>query len=117
MDNGEQLEHVSLNHIDMLARVGHAFSDSTRAQVLLCLARKECLPSELAQRIGVSRQVMSNQLSCLRGCGLVTPRKEGRQVWYSLAHPSLGKAVDDLLVLTRELSPSCCSERQCQCNK
>ena len=34
-------------------------------------------PSELADKIGVSRQILSNHLACLRGCGLVVAEPEG----------------------------------------
>lgn len=32
---------------------------------------------------------MSGHLACLRDCGLVVGRLEGRQVFYSIAHPEL----------------------------
>ena len=43
---------------------------------------------------------MSNHLTCLRGCGLVTARLEGRRVRYELAHPRLAHALADLAGLT-----------------
>ena len=56
---------------DALSRFGYALSDPTRAEILLILRDGPGYPSELAERIGVSRQILSNHLACLRGCGLV----------------------------------------------
>ena len=63
--------HGNPTHAPVLARFGYAISDPTRAQVLLALAESPSYPSDLADTIGVSRQSMSNHLTCLRGCGLV----------------------------------------------
>ena len=82
-------ETVTVTHTAALARLGYALSDQTRARVLLALREAPALPSELAQTIGVSRQVMSNQLACLRGCGLVEAVPEGRNVRYRLTDPHL----------------------------
>ena len=46
-------------------------------------------PADLADKIGVSRQILSNHLACLRGCGLVDYRTEGRQSFYALTRPEL----------------------------
>ncbi len=63
----------------------------------------------------MSKQVMSNQLACLRGCGLVSSTAEGRNVWYTLADPRLGQALGDLLELTVAIDPDCCSAQGCTC--
>lgn len=99
---------VSLSHVDAVTRLGFALSDDVRTRILLALRGKEAYPSELAAELGVSRQVMSNQLSCLRGCGFVRARREGRRVAYSLVSPHLAAALDELLAATLAIDPSCC---------
>jgi len=76
-----------LSSTEVLARFGKALADPTRAAVLLTLRNGPAFPSDLAERIGVSRQILSNHLACLRDCGLVVGRPEGRQMFYSIAHP------------------------------
>nr|WP_305095144.1 metalloregulator ArsR/SmtB family transcription factor [Prescottella sp. R16] len=93
---------------DALARFGHALSDTTRTRVLLALRDTPRYPSELADGIGVSRQMLSNHLSCLRGCGLVVAVPEGRRTRYELADPRIGHALDDLIGLVLAVDPSCC---------
>ncbi|MGZ8801100.1 MAG: ArsR/SmtB family transcription factor [Mycobacterium sp.] len=62
----------------------------------------------LADRIGVSRQTLSNHLACLRGCGLVTVSPEGRRSRYDLADPRIAHALDDLIGLVFAVDPACC---------
>ncbi|MFI7670612.1 ArsR/SmtB family transcription factor [Nocardia sp. NPDC049526] len=98
----------TLLHRDALARFGHALSDPTRTQILLSLRTGPAYPSELADRIGVSRQILSNHLACLRGCGLVVAVPEGRRSRYELADRRIGHALDDLLGLVLAVDPACC---------
>ncbi|ANS25273.1 bacterial regulatory protein, arsR family protein [Rhodococcus opacus] len=97
---------------DALARFGYALSDTTRTQILLSLRSGPGYPSELAEKIGVSRQILSNHLSCLRGCGLVAAVPEGRRSRYELADPRIGRALDDLLGLVLAVDPSCCPDAE-----
>lgn len=109
----------TLTHTDALARFGHALSDSTRTRVLLSLNREPSYPAELADRIGVSRQMLSNHLACLRGCGLVVAVAEGRRTRYELADRRIGHALDDLMGLVLAVDANCsCSGgdgNRCDC--
>ncbi len=94
---------------DALTRFGHALSDATRTGILLSLRDRPGYPAELAEEIGVSRQILSNHLACLRGCGLVVAVPEGRRSRYELADPRIGRALDDLLGLVLAVDPACCA--------
>jgi DNA-binding transcriptional ArsR family regulator len=93
---------------EVLARFGHALSDPTRTQVMLVLSEGASYPADLAERIGVSRQSLSNHLACLRGCGLVVAEPEGRRTRYELADPTLGTALAQLLNVVLAVDPACC---------
>ena len=93
---------------DALSRFGHALSDRTRTRVLLRLREEPACPSDLADELGVSRQSLSNHLSCLRGCGLVVAIPDGRRTRYELADGRIGHALDDLLTLVLVVDPECC---------
>lgn len=80
----------------MLARFGRALADPIRCQLLLALRDAPAYPSDLADKIGVSRTRLSNHLACLRDCGLVVAVPDGRRTRYELADPRLGHALDDL---------------------
>jgi DNA-binding transcriptional ArsR family regulator len=92
-------------HGQVLARFGAALSDPTRARVLLALRDNSAYPADLADQLGVSRQSLSNHLTCLRGCGLVVAVPEGRRVRYELADPRLRHALDDLLGVVLAVDP------------
>ncbi|AQA04244.1 transcriptional regulator [Mycobacterium sp. MS1601] len=94
-------------HTEALARFGHALSDSTRARILLSLNREPGYPAELAEQLGVSRQILSNHLACLRGCGLVVSVPEGRRARYELADSRIGHALEDLMGLVLAVDPHC----------
>jgi DNA-binding transcriptional ArsR family regulator len=106
----------TLTYGQVLARFGHALSDATRARILLALREAPGYPAELADLLGVSRQSLSNHLSCLRGCGLVVAVPQGRRTRYELADARLGHALGDLLgaVLAVEAGP-CPADASGQC--
>jgi DNA-binding transcriptional ArsR family regulator len=84
-------------HGEVLARFGGALSDPTRCRVLLALRDAPAYPADLANLLGVSRQSLSNHLTCLRGCGLVVAIPQGRRMRYELADERLRHALTDLL--------------------
>ena len=106
---------TTLVHTDALARFGYALSDATRTRILLSLRTAPQYPAELADALDVSRQTISNHLTCLRGCGLVIAAPEGRRARYELADARIGHALGDLLGLVLAVDPSCCTENGCTC--
>ncbi|NLP82756.1 winged helix-turn-helix transcriptional regulator [Microbacterium sp. CFH 90308] len=106
---------ATATHTGALARLGYALSDATRTGVLLELRNGPAYPSDLAEALGVSRQVMSNQLACLRGCGLVEAVREGRRSSYRLADEHLAPALNELLQVVLSVDPECCTGESCRC--
>lgn len=106
---------ASLTHTAAVARLGHALSDPTRAAILLALREAPAYPSDLADGLGVSRQLLSNHLACLRGCGLVESIQDGRRSRYRLADPHLTPALDELVRVTLLVEPDCCDGEGCTC--
>jgi len=96
----------TLTHGQVLARFGHALSDPVRARLLLALRDAPGYPADLADLVGTSRQNLSNHLACLRGCGLVTATRQGRQVRYELADQRLAGALRELARVVLD-SPAC----------
>jgi len=90
---------ASMIDLEVLARVGRALADPTRRRVLVELLHGPGYPAELADAVGTSRANLSNHLTCLRGCGLVTATADGRRVRYELTDPRLGDALSMLASL------------------
>src|SRR6516165_3617020 len=82
-----------------LARVGKALADPTRRRVLVQLIDGPGYPAEMAEDFGATRANLSNHLTCLRECGLVTTTAEGRRVRYELADQRLADGLRLLAAL------------------
>jgi DNA-binding transcriptional ArsR family regulator len=82
-----------------LGRIGTALADPTRRRILVDLLDGPGYPAELADRFGTTRANLSNHLTCLRQCGLVTATAEGRRVRYELADARLAEALHNLATL------------------
>lgn len=64
-------------------------ADPARLTIVRHLALGEHRVVDLTAHVGLAQSTVSGHLSCLRDCGLVTARAEGRASLYSLAHPEL----------------------------
>ncbi|MEU0164097.1 metalloregulator ArsR/SmtB family transcription factor [Streptomyces iakyrus] len=98
---------------EALARVGTALADENRRRLLLALLDAPAYPSDLAEKLGMTRGNVSNHLSCLRGCGLVRTAAVGRRVRYELADPKLAHALADLAALVLLVDPEGTAEPVC----
>ncbi|MCW2606351.1 MAG: transcriptional regulator, ArsR family [Frankiales bacterium] len=67
----------------------HSLADPTRLAIVQHLALGEHRVVDLTAHLGLAQSTVSGHLSCLRDCGLVTARAEGRASLYSLARPEL----------------------------
>lgn len=67
----------------------HSLSDGTRLAIVRRLAQGEARVCDLVEQLGLAQSTISKHVACLRECALVQGRPEGRQVFYSLAHPEL----------------------------
>jgi len=67
----------------------HSLSDETRLAIVQHLAAGEARVTDLVGRVGLAQSTVSAHIACLRDCGLVHGRAEGRQVFYSLSRPEL----------------------------
>jgi ArsR family transcriptional regulator len=76
-----------------LAGLFHALSDPTRLAVLERLALGERCVCDLTGLLSLGQSRLSFHLRTLKDAGLVTDRREGRWIYYSLAP----EAVRDLL--------------------
>ena len=78
------------------ADVFQVLAHPTRIHIIECLREGELPVSALLERIGVEPANASQHLSVLRAKGLVTNRKDGNQVFYSLRDPLLIEVLDSM---------------------
>lgn len=67
-----------------LAELFKVFGDSTRIRIIDALRSGEMCVYHLSQRLGMGQSAISHQLRILRSAGLVRPKREGKEVYYSL---------------------------------
>ena len=66
-----------------------SLADPARLAIVRHLALGEHRVVDLTAHLGLAQSTVSGHLSCLRDCGLVTARAEGRASLYSLTRPEL----------------------------
>ena len=71
--------------VNDLADFFKIFGDGTRVRILLALDAGEMCVCDIAQLLGMSQSAISHQLRALKQAKLVRYRREGKQVFYSLA--------------------------------
>ena len=78
----------------------HGFSDRSRLIILQHLLLGEHRVVELTEHLGLAQSTVSKHLSCLKDCGLVTSRPQGRASIFSVTHP---EATTELLAAAEKL--------------
>ena len=74
------------------ARICKAFAHPGRLQILDLLGQGERGISELQEALGISKTSMSQHLAILKSVGVLTTRREGKQIYCSLAMPEVKQA-------------------------
>ena len=80
-----------------IARIGALLGDPARTHMLTALMGGEALTAgELAREAGITPQTASSHLAKLTGGALVTPRRQGRCVYYALASAEVAELMESL---------------------
>ena len=77
-----------------LAELFKVFGDSTRIRILFVLFEAEVCVCDLAQALNMTQSAISHQLKILKQAKLVTGRREGKSVIYSLADEHVRTIID-----------------------
>src|SRR5919106_6306382 len=79
---------------ELVAKYFRGLGDPTRLRILRLLDEAGELPAgELVTRLGLPQATVSTHLGCLRWCGFVTTRRDGRSVIYEIADPRVRELV------------------------
>lgn len=77
-----------------LAMLFKLFGDGTRVKMLHALEQNEMCVCDLAVLLGITKSAVSHQLKALRLANLVKYRREGQNVYYSLADDHVKAIID-----------------------
>ena len=77
-----------------MASLFKLFGDGTRIQILYALEIHEMCVCDLAALMNMTKSAISHQLKSLRMANLVKSRREGQNVYYSLADDHIKTIID-----------------------
>jgi len=78
-------------------------SNPKRQEILDNLRKKEMTVNELVKKTGISQANLSQHLAILRTKGIVSDRRDGINVHYSIANPKIIKAFDLISEVLQEV--------------
>ncbi len=85
-----------------LTLIGKALSHPLRERMLWLLADGERCGCEFAPELGVDPSIISRYFAVLERAGLVTSRRDGVRVMWTLAEPQILHVLEKLAELTAE---------------
>ena len=74
------------------AQICKAFAHPGRLRILDLLGKGERGVSELQKELGFSKTTLSQQISILKSAGVLSTRRNGKQIYCSLAIPEVKQA-------------------------
>ncbi|MBP9719199.1 MAG: winged helix-turn-helix transcriptional regulator [Candidatus Levybacteria bacterium] len=87
----------------MQSKVLSAFSNIVRLKLILCLSNGDKNVTQLIKNCGLSQSAVSQHLEKLRNAGLVTTKKEGKEIYYMLIYPEAITLSKDLLTFVTKI--------------
>ena len=97
---------------DLVAKYFRGLGDPSRLRILELLRDEgELSVSELVERLALPQPKVSNHLACLRWCGFIEARREGRTVFNRISDPRVEAMLDlahALLADNAEHVAACC---------
>lgn len=77
-----------------LAELFKVFGDSTRTKIIWALFEEEMCVCDIAFLLNMTQSAISHQLRVLKQARLVKPRREGKNVFYSLDDEHIGEILN-----------------------
>lgn len=97
---------------DLVAKYFRGLGDPIRLRILEFLREEgELSVGDLVRGLGLPQPRVSNHLACLRWCGFIEARREGRTVYNRIADPRVVEMLDlaeSLLADNAEHVAACC---------
>jgi ArsR family transcriptional regulator len=87
-------QHLRDEVMQMHAQICAGLADPTRILILYSIAEQPRSVGELAKLLNIPQPTTSRHLQNLRDRRLVTPNREGKNVFYSLVDPRIIQALD-----------------------
>src|ERR1700687_2717601 len=92
MKKGTKQSAVENEILERQVLICKSFANSTRLHMLDLLGRRDWSGAEIQKELGISKANLSQHVAILISAGVVVRRREGKQVYFSLAMPEVKKA-------------------------
>ena len=92
MSPARKVSSLDAEIIERQVRICKAFAHPTRLLMLDLLGRREWAASALQKELGVSNANLSQHVAVMRAAGIVSARRQGKLVYFSLAMPEVKSA-------------------------
>jgi len=89
---------------ELHANICSVFSNPKRLEIIDILRDGEKSVSEIMKKTKISKTNLSQHLSLMRDRGIVTSRREGQNIYYSISNKKIIQAYDLMLEVLRELT-------------
>ncbi len=80
--------------IEVIGNAFKAISEPCRLKILFALNQGELCVCHIVQAVGGTQSAVSHQLRVLRNHRVIRARREGQNVWYSLADGHVARLLD-----------------------
>ncbi len=109
---------MEVNRLDVKAKFIRGFSDKTRLQILHSIINKELTVSQIVDELKGNQSNISQHLACLKGCGIIVGRQEGKYIYYSLRNEQLKQLLQMMNVVFNQVEEevaACDKSEQLDC--
>lgn len=72
-----------------VAELFRTFSDTSRVRILSAIIEQELNTSKIAELVGLTGSAVSHHMRGLRQMRIVRPRRDGKEVYYSIIDPHI----------------------------
>ena len=98
-------------YLELKAKFFKGFSDKTRLAILDALKQGEKTVSDIVEETGLKQSNVSQHLACLRGCGIIKSRQEGKFMYYSIRNDEMLHFLNAADSILRSISEeiNCCT--------
>ena len=104
-----------MNQYEANANLFKALSDPNRLMIVDILSCGELCACRILERFHITQPTLSHHMKTLCDCGLVSWRKEGRWMYYSLNSEKVQQLKDFLSTVTMAKENCICEEGACDC--
>ncbi|GLO68321.1 MULTISPECIES: ArsR/SmtB family transcription factor [Oceanobacillus] len=101
---------METNKLDIKVKLIHGFSNKTRLLILESIKENEKTVSQIVEDINGNQSNISQHLACLKGCGIIVGRNEGKYCYYRLRNDHIKELLTmvDVVLSDVEKDITCC---------